>query len=380
MYHPPGTRLALLLALILLLAVAAACDSTPSPPTPIPTALPSPTIVAPTLAPTVMLTAAPTNTPVVALSPTPAATGTAPPIYDARAERITVQSQTLGVPKSFYVYTPPGYDPAGAARLPVLYLLRGHEREWINKREDGTRGGHNVIDVYEELLAQKAVGPLLLVFPGISSDDNSVPGMLTNFRAPTLTTASGIGTGRFEDYFIQELIPYVDSHYATIASKAGRGVDGFSLGGTMSTKIAAGHPDLFATVGAFDGLYFYARPDCTAVDTERDSVFGYLMFNPIFGRPPDPVYGAANNAPNLVCNGTPAALQSLHWFIQYGPESAEPNDSNYYRGVHLVEQLTAKGVKNEIEPILLGNHRWGTADAHLRLTLPLHWTVLGATP
>jgi S-formylglutathione hydrolase FrmB len=278
--------------------------------------------------------------------------------------------------KDFYVYTPPGYDQAKDTRYPVLYLFRGHESEWINKNQDSSRNGHNVIDVYESLLAAHQVGPMILVFPGMSSSDNTVNTMLTDLRDRGQTKAPGIGWGIFESYFLHELMPYVDAHYRTIATPAGRGVDGFSLGGFMSTKIAAKYPDLFSTVGAFDGLYFYADSTCKTIDTDRDTVFSRSDFWPVFGHPADLAFAAANNPANLVCNSTPEKMGQMHWFIQYGPESGEPNNSNYYRGVYLVQQLQAKGVQNGITPILTGGHNWATADEHMRATLPLHWAAL----
>ena len=299
--------------------------------------------------------------------------------YDARAQKVQLQSGALGVAKEFYIYTPPGYAFSPGRRYPVLYLFRGHEKEWINKNEDGTRGGRNVIDVYEELLAAGTAGPMILVFPGISSNDNSVSGMLTNFKAPQLTTAAGIGTGKFEDYFVQDVIGFVDANYRTVPNKAGRGVDGFSLGGFMSPKIASQHPELFKSAGAFDGTHFYADLDCSDVDAVRDAntFTTNSMFDPVFGNPRDTAFAALNNGPNLVCNGTPAAMQSLHWFIQYGPLSGEPLSSNYLRGDHIMEKLTQKGVTNEIPAVLEGGHNWATADEHMRQTLPLHWSVLG---
>lgn len=297
--------------------------------------------------------------------------------YDARAQKVRLESAALGLTKQFYVYTPPGYAASPTRRYPVLYLFRGYESEWINKHQDGTRQGRNVIDVYEELLAAGRVGPMLLVFPGLSSDDNSVPGLAINMRSATLTRAPGIGTGRFEDYFLGELIPYVDAHYRTVASKAGRGLDGFSLGGFTSVKIAAQHPEKFTTVGAFDGTHFYANSDDTRIDAARDAVtFANPMFDPVFGRPRDLAFAARNNGPSLVAQSTPAAMQSLCWFIQFGPRAAEPDDSNYLRGEYLLEKLRAKGVTNEIASVLPGGHNWKTADEHMRQTLPLHWSVL----
>ncbi|HEX8682375.1 MAG TPA: alpha/beta hydrolase-fold protein [Ardenticatenaceae bacterium] len=305
------------------------------------------------------------------------------PFFDTRIQTVTLESEALGVTKQFYLYTPPGYDENAEARYPVLYLFRGHEREWVNPYEDGTRAGTNVIDVYETLLEAGDVGPMILVFPGISSADNSVSGLLTDFQHPELVPEDdqpSVGTGQFESYFINDVIPYVDATYRTVATREGRGVDGFSLGGFMSAKIAAEHPDLFRTVGAFDGTYLYADPTCQLI-SPQDTLFynpqNDWLYGPAFGPFPtrDSAYAAENNAPNIVCNSTPEAMQSLTWLIQYGPESSEPTDANYLRGAHLMGHLEAKGVTNGLEPVLAGGHNWRTADEHMRQTLPLHYTA-----
>ena len=300
------------------------------------------------------------------------------PVYDTRAERVRLDSASLGVAKEFFVYTPPGYEASTSRQYPVLYFFRGHESEWINRNQDNTRGGCNVIDLYEELLGADKVGPMIFVFPGISSDDHAFSGMLTNFKAPHLTGAPGVGTGRFEDYLLRELIPYVDQRYRTVATKAGRGAVGFSLGGFMSVKIAAQHPELFRTAGSFDGTHFYANEDGSEVDAVRDAntFVANGMFDPVFGRPRDTVFAALNNGPNLIANSSQRAMQSIEWFVQYGPERAEPDDSNFYRGEHLLEKLKQKGVSNGVKGVLRGGHNWKTADEHMRQTLPLHWQAL----
>lgn len=299
-------------------------------------------------------------------------------VYDQRARKVQIESRALGVKKEFYVYVPPGYAEAPQRRYPALYLFRGHESEWINKHQDPSRAGRNVIDFYEELLAAGEVGPMLLVFPGMTSADETIPGMATNFRSPELTTAQGIGTGRFEDYLL-ELIAYVDANYRTVATKAGRGVDGFSLGGFMSVKIAARHPELFTTVGAFDGTHFYAAADGAQVDLGRDAVtFMDPMFDAAFGSPRDAHFGALNNGPNLIRNADASTMQSLHWFVQYGAEASEPSDSNFYRGEHLIDELKRKGITNQLPSVLNGRHNWATADEHMRVAFPLHWQALNA--
>lgn len=143
----------------------------------------------------------------------------------------------------------------------------------------------------------------------------------------------------------------------------------------MSAKIAAQHPELFKTVGLFDGTHFYSRVSCDMVDI-ADQTFLNSMFDPVFGSPRDTAFAALNNGPSLVCASTPELMQSMHWFVQYGPLSSEPNNANYLRGDHLMQKLTAQGVTNEITAVLDGGHNWATADEHMRQTLPLHWNVL----
>ena len=299
-------------------------------------------------------------------------------VYDRRVHKVRLESAALGIAKEFYIYTPPGYLTSAPARFPVVYLFRGHESEWINKHQDPSRAGRNVIDVFEALLAEGKVAPMLLVFPGLTSEDGAVPGMATNFIAPELAAGSGVGSGRFKDYLL-EVIGYVDANYRTIASKAGRGVDGFSLGGFMSVKIAAQHPELFRTVGSFDATHFYANEDGAHVDVARDPVtFHNPMFDPAFGNPRDAAFAALNNGPNLVRNSDSESMRSLDWFVQYGPEASEPNDSNFFRGEHLVEKLAQKSISNRLAGVLEGGHNWATADEHMRQTLPLHSTNLNA--
>lgn len=295
---------------------------------------------------------------------------------DRRAQPIVLRSKALGISKRIYVYTPPGYARR-RDRLPVLYFFRGHEREWINPAQDSSRAGHTVIDVYEELLAGGAVEPMLLVFPGISSVDNSISGLLTNFKHPGLTSKPGIGSGRFEDYLMQDVIPYIDRRFRT--RPGARATEGFSLGGFMAVKIAAQHPDAFVAVGTYDGLYFWDDPADPHSIASSDVTFRNPMFDPAFGAAGqrDRGYAAANNPSNLIRTGDATRLRGISWMIEYGPEASEPGDSNFYRGDHLCRLLAAKGIHNQGRGELkTGTHTWQCADEHVRHVLPLHWAAL----
>lgn len=299
----------------------------------------------------------------------------AAPVYDTRVQQIDLSSHALGLTKRFYVYTPP--DLAPGERAPALYLLRGHEREWLNRHEDQSRGETNVIDVYERLRQAGAVGPLVLVFPGLSSDDNRIPGMIVNMRAPQLAAdAPGIGQGQFADYFYEELVPYVDAHFPTSGR---RGLAGFSLGGAMAVRAAAQRPDLFASAGSYDGTFLYAVEGGRRV-RGSDRVIQNPMFDPAYGAPRDMSFVADTNGPNLVLQAAPETLAQITWIVGYGPRRAEPWQANYYRGVHLLRCLRARGLANALPRGDLpdGDHTWRTADAFMVQTLPLHDRALRA--
>jgi S-formylglutathione hydrolase FrmB len=298
---------------------------------------------------------------------------------DPRTRHVTIRSAALGINKSFYVSLPPSYGNASERdrRYPVLYLFRGHEREWVHRQQDKSRRNRTVIDVYRDLLDEGKVGPVILVFPGISSDDNRVPGLLVNFRQPELAAReTGIGLGRFEDYFVRELVPYVDSHFRTIGNKGGRAVDGFSLGGFESIKIASQHPDMFCSAGAFDGTFLYAINNGRRVRA-RDRVLNNPMFDAAWGVPRNLDFVAENSPTNLIAMGDREPLARIQWLIRSGPQEAEPWQSNYYRCQHLLSFLKARDIPNGLPDVFAGaTHNWHWADRHMLDTLPLHWAAM----
>lgn len=313
-----------------------------------------------------------------------------PPVpLDQRILQITVKSAALGIAKSFYVFAPPMDDGSMPATLdearatargcPTLYLLRGHEREWVNPHEDGSRQG-TAVDVYLRHYDEGRIGPMVLVFPGVTSTDNRVHGMAVDMYSPNLAPATpGLGSGKFHSYLLNEVIPLVTALFGTSADGRQRGLEGFSLGGYMAATLAAGYPQLFATVGAYDGTFLYADAHGERIRSS-DRVFRMSMFDPIFGRPRDLAYGVEHNAANLVLR-EPEALKHILWMLRYGPERLEPMGSNYYRGLYLRNLAQQQGLtlvdEDRLSSVIEdGVHNWATADRHLSETLPLHWDAL----
>jgi enterochelin esterase-like enzyme len=58
-------------------------------------------------------------------------------------------------------------------------------------------------------------------------------------------------TGQWEDYIIQEIVPYIDENYRTLAKPEARGIVGYSMGGFASINLALAHPDVFSSTLSF---------------------------------------------------------------------------------------------------------------------------------
>jgi S-formylglutathione hydrolase FrmB len=231
-------------------------------------------------------------------------------------------------------------------------LLRSHEREWVNRREDETRGNRTVVDMYLQQRRLGAIGPLILVMPGLASDDNRFPSVLNDCVAPELAgEQNGMGSGRFMSYFFEELLPFIDTQLPTIPV---RGVTGFSLGGLMSVLAAARRPDLFVSVGAYDATILYSAESGQRF-RPTDRVLDLEMFDAALGVPRDFAYISENSPISLLMRA----------------------DRDYYRNEHLLRALAALGIQNAVPgPLPDGRHTWHFADQHVAETLPFHWEAM----
>lgn len=298
---------------------------------------------------------------------------------DSRVEYGFLFSPALGLSKSFYIYLPAGYD-SSSIHYPVVYFLRLHEYEWFNPNLPG-RSGTTLKDIADSLISTGQTGKMILVAPSTGSFDGSIPG-LVNMLRPDLTTSLGIGSGRFEDYFIQDLIPHIDGAFRTIPDRDHRGIDGFSLGGYSSVMLSFRHPDYFCSVGSYDGSMMWydlddpevpgnSADDLLWVDSGNDSFFG-----PIFDVPRNINYMLLHNPVNILSEAGRSKLDSLR-SIRYHIHMTSPDSAgNFGRNSQLLDSMAAAGISNTFgDPVLAPNavHDYGFADLHASRSLVKHW-------
>ena len=308
--------------------------------------------------------------------------------------RETFDSPILGVKKNYQIYLPPGYYRSPQKHFPVLYLFRGHEKEWFDPYQDHSRGGVAIQHLADELINAGEIGEMIIVGPGMMSDDGEVYGLGVNFLNPAQAKQhSGIGSGRFEDYFVTDVIGHIEREYRAIPKQQARGADGFSLGGYTAVMLALKHPGLFSSVGSYDGSHMFLH-----LNDPRYSLNSYhdldtlwvrndKMFAPAFCNPGRKKYNIEHlrrySSLDILEGLTAAQKKRIRQKIKFYIKTAafDGFQGNRDRGVHLVTLFQLFGIPNHASALVLSSdahHTWKFADLHMRETLIRHAETMGA--
>jgi enterochelin esterase family protein len=266
-------------------------------------------------------------------------------------------AKTINSWRRIFVYTPPDYEKNAKTRYPVLYLQHGggeDERVWIEM------GRTNII--LDNMLAEGKVKPMIVVM-----ETSYMPGAGGAGRgaAPGTGVAAGGGRGfggfggpgggAYGQLMINDLIPWVDSSFRTLADKDHRAMAGLSMGGMISASVTMANLDKFSYIGLFSG--------------------GAAMgFGP--GGPGKAAPGAAP-APfdiKTIYNGAMADPAEFNrkvkvLFMSFGSEPPLENPEGLKKHQ---EQLIAAGIKNSYVYISPGtSHEWQTWRRSLYVFAPL---------
>lgn len=202
-----------------------------------------------------------------------------------------------GKEKRMHIYLPPDYEKNSSARYPVLYLNHGggdDDSKWSS--EDQKQGGCANL-ILDNLIAAGKAKPMIIVMPntrGLAAANPPVPGTDDACSAE----------------FVRSIIPYVDSHYRTKASREYRALAGLSMGGFVVLHTGLPHLDLFSE------LYVYSSGHTSAEGLKKfEENFQSLLKDPntnnLFRVP---LYMAAGETDIALYNG----MKVLALFNQYG--------------------------------------------------------------
>ena len=185
-------------------------------------------------------------------------------------QQVLFPSKSTNTLRVANVYTPPGYEQ-GKTKYPVLYLQHGwgeNETSWP------VQGKANLI--MDNMIAEGRIKPFIVVMtygmtntgapigrrpPPAQNNTNrgaNTPRPGGGMGAPGLV-ASGVtageptGVAAFQTVLIDEVIPYIDSHFRTIANRDHRAMAGLSMGGFETRTITLAKPDVFGYWGLLSG-------------------------------------------------------------------------------------------------------------------------------
>jgi hypothetical protein len=138
------------------------------------------------------------------------------------------------------VFTPPGYDTEASRRYPSIYLIQGLTGQldmWRNRAFQR----RTTPELMDELFSRKETPPCILVYV----DAWTSIGGSQFLDSPA--------TGRYHTYLCEEVVPFVDRQYRTVADAAHRGIAGKSSGGYGAMVTPMLRPDLFGGLATHAG-------------------------------------------------------------------------------------------------------------------------------
>jgi S-formylglutathione hydrolase FrmB len=178
-----------------------------------------------------------------------------------RLDELWIDSQALtgnplGDPhrRPLYVWTPSNYEKASERGLPTIYVLQGFTGQvdmWRNRSPFRP----NVIEMLDALFASGEVPPALIVYV----DAWTSLGGSQFLDSPA--------TGRYHTYLCDEVVPFVDSRYRTLADREHRAISGHSSGGYGAIVSAMLRPDLFSAFATHSGDALFEN--CYLPDVRR---------------------------------------------------------------------------------------------------------------
>ena len=151
-------------------------------------------------------------------------------------QQILFPSPSTGTDRRAFVYTPAEYNNNTKKRYPVLYLQHGwgeDETAWSNQ-------GHANL-ILDNLIAEGKCQPFIIVMTyGMTNEVRW--GRMNEFDWTT-----------FQRVLIDELVPYVDQNFRTIAKRDSRAMAGLSMGGMETRNATLARPEVFGYWGLFSG-------------------------------------------------------------------------------------------------------------------------------
>jgi S-formylglutathione hydrolase FrmB len=272
----------------------------------------------------------------------------------SRIDCSALNSRILKRVVRYCVYIPSGYDASATQhppqRDPILYFLHGlgdNEQTLFNS------GGWTLLD---DLRKQHKMGDFLIAAP-------------EGWRSFYINSADG--SAQYNDFFLQEFMPKIESKYRVRPGRAGRAISGISMGGYGALRFAFAHPELFSAVSAQSAALITESPQkLNAASNTGSPLLGVL--SPVFGKPIDVRHWDENN-PLVLAKRNASALRKLTIYFNCG------QDDNYgfeKGAAALHDELSKDHVKHEYHAYP-GDHSITYFLSHFAEVMEFHSQAFG---
>jgi len=240
---------------------------------------------------------------------------------------------------------PPSYDANPGKRFPVLYFLHGLGGDQTFLASSGASS------VIEEAWEQKRLGEFVIITP---QGENS---FFINSRD---------GHILYEDFFIREFVPLMEHRFHLAGKRAGRAIEGISMGGYGALRFAFKYPQMFVSVGAHMPALLQQLP-------HGSGSAGLTAFlGTAFGSPVNEEFWKANT-PFIFARTS--RMQGLKLYFDCGDRDNYGFDAGSRQ---LDKLLTERHVPHEAH-IYPGQHNWQFVAQHLLESLQFHSRAFGLT-
>jgi enterochelin esterase family protein len=236
-------------------------------------------------------------------------------------------SKSLGVNRTVWIYTPPGYDRGG--NFPVLYLLHG-----AGDIESGWTMIGRANNIVDNLIAEGKAKPMVIVMPLGHAIQSFWTGPAK--AATAATPGGGAAPGALSAFardLLEDVMPMIEAGYKVSKKADDRAIGGLSMGGGQTMNIAFNRPELFRYV---------------------------IAMSPAAGQINEQAYPAIFKDPSAINK------QFKMFWMAVGKDDTltGPGDRA------LDESLTKAGIKHSFK-LTEGRHEWTVWRNHLNEVAPL---------
>jgi enterochelin esterase-like enzyme len=214
-------------------------------------------------------------------------------------EGLKVESKILGKEVRYTIYLPPDYQTS-SRRYPVVYLLHGYtdnDTGWLQFGE--------INQTADRAIAEQQIPPMIIVMP-----DGGVSWYINDYQ----------GKVRYEDFFFQEFIPYIDANYRTRPEKEFRGIAGLSMGGWGTLIYALRHPEMFAAAAAFSAAVWTDEEVIATEDKVYEQIFGSLFGPGLKGKDRLTAHFRSYNPLDLVKTLPLEKIKTVRFYLDCGDD------------------------------------------------------------